>query len=153
MISSEIIARRKTKLPKLKNVPGNNGKNMVISNLIPFTRLNLIFAFSSFISAIIRVVQRTQIGFPNLSIQIVVMLICLLISNTEAKQHCKRASATLRWIDSTFNCQNTVTPEIKSTNQHTEMTHRIQIDMPIPINLDQNSPIPLPNNKTHKDGK
>jgi hypothetical protein len=143
MITSEIIARRKTKLSKLNHVPGHQRKNMVISNLIPFTRLNLIFAFGFFINAIIRVVQRTQIGFPNLSIQIVVMLISLLISNKEAKKHCKRTSATLRWMDSAFNCQNRVTPENISTNQHTEMTYRIQIDMPIPRHLKPNSPIPL----------
>ena len=137
-------------MSRLKHVPENQGKNMVISNLIPFTRLNLIFAFGCFINAIIRVVQRTQIGFPNLSIQIVVMLICLLFSNSEAKKHCKRRSATLRWMDSPFNCQSAVTPENKSTNHHTEMTHRIQIEMPIPIYLKPNSPIPRTNNNAYR---
>jgi hypothetical protein len=131
---------------RLKYVPENQGKNMVISNLIPFTRLNLIFAFVCFINAIIRVVQSTQIWFPNLSIQIGVMLICLLFSNSEAKKNCKRRSATLKWMDSTCNCQYTVTPENKSTNHHTERTHRIQIEMPIPIYLKPNSPIPPTNN-------
>jgi FtsH-binding integral membrane protein len=123
MMLSEIIAksRRQTKLSKFKHIPENQGKNMVISNLIPFTRLNLISAFGCFINAIIRVVQRTQIGFPNLSILIVVMLICLLFYNSEAKKQCKRRSATLRWMDRVFNCQPKLKPENKSTNHHRVM--------------------------------
>ena len=56
-------------------------------------------------------------------------------------------------MDNAFNDQNTVTPEIKSTNHHTEMTQRIQIEMPIPINLKPNLPIPLPNKKLTKKQK
>ena len=102
MVSSEIVAKaRKRKInpgsPKIASV--NQGKNMVISNLIPFTRLNLIFAFSGIISAIIRVIQRTQLGVPKLSIQIVVMLICLLLSNSGAKTHFKRKFCSMCGMD------------------------------------------------------
>ena len=102
MVSSEIVAKtRKRKInpgsPKIASV--NKGKNMVISNLIPFTRLNLIFAFSGIISAIIRVIQRTQLGVPKLSIQIVVMLICLLLSNSGAKTHFKRKFCSICGMD------------------------------------------------------
>ena len=72
---------------------------MVISNLIPFTSLNLIFAFSIVISVVIRLIQTTQIGVPKLSIQIVVMLICLLFSNSKAKIHFKTKCATHRQTD------------------------------------------------------
>ena len=69
---------------------------MVISNLIPFTRLNLIFAFSIVTSVVIRIIQTTRIGVPYLSIQIVVMLICLLLSNSKAKFQFKTKCAAHR---------------------------------------------------------
>ena len=72
---------------------------MVISNLIPFTSLNLIFAFSIVISVVIRLIQTTQIGVPKLSIQIVVMLICLLFSNSKAKIYFKTKCAAHRQRD------------------------------------------------------
>ena len=43
-----------------------------------------------------RVIQKTKIGVPNLSIQIVVMLICLLMSNSEAKSQFKRRLPSIR---------------------------------------------------------
>ena len=104
MISSEIVAQTKTRKrkisPAVANTPnGNPGKNLVISNFIPFTTLNIIFAFSIVISAIIRVIQQTQIGVPKLSIQMVIMLICLLFSNPKAKRHFKRRCSALRGVD------------------------------------------------------
>ena len=84
MVSSEIIAKTRK-----RTVTRNQSRNMVIPNLIPFTTLNLIFAFSIVFSTIVRVIQKTKIGVPNLSIQIVVMLMCLLMSNTEAKAQIK----------------------------------------------------------------
>ena len=104
MISSEIIAKikaRKRKIsPASARIPKISlGKNLVISNFIPFTTLNLIFAFSIVTSTVIRVIQQTQIGVPNLSIQMVVMRICLLFSNSEAKKHFKRRYAAFRELD------------------------------------------------------
>jgi hypothetical protein len=91
MITSEIIATRKKRKIRPENPKksqGNQGKKMVIFKLIPFTRLNLIFAFSALLTAMIRILQRTQ-KVPNLSIQLVVMLLCLLATNREAKLHFK----------------------------------------------------------------
>ena len=102
MVTSEIIATRKKRKinpQKSNNCQGNKGKKMVIINLIPFTRLNLIFAFSAMITAIIRILQNTQKGVPNLSIQIVVMLLCLLATNNEAKLHFRRKYVALRGTD------------------------------------------------------
>ena len=99
MILSEIIAKtRKRKInPVIAKVSQKSiDKKMVISNLIPFTRLNLIFAFSIVISVVIRLIQTTQIGVPYLSIQIVVMLICLLLSNSKAKFQFKTKCAAHR---------------------------------------------------------
>ena len=79
---------------------------MVISNLIPFTKQNLTFAFSALITCIIRIFQNTQIGVPNLSIQLVVMLICLLLTNPEARTHFRRKSLALREVDLEANTQN-----------------------------------------------
>ena len=103
MLGSEIVAmvkKRKRKIGQTNsnNVQGNQGKKMVISNLIPFTKLNLIFAFSALITSLIRIFQNTQIGVPNLSIQLVVMLICLLLTNPEARAHFKRKHSALREV-------------------------------------------------------
>ena len=104
MISSEIFAKVKERQRKISPVitstPSINVcKTLVISNFIPFKTLNLIFAFSIVISAIIKVIQQTQIGVPNLSIQMVVMQICLLLSNFEAKKYFKRRYATFREVN------------------------------------------------------
>jgi hypothetical protein len=104
MISSEILAKikkRKRRIsPAMASIPDINlVKSLVISNFIPFTTLNIIFAFSIVISAIIKVFQQKQIGVPILSIQMVVMQICLLFSNSEAKKHFKRRLAAFREVD------------------------------------------------------
>ena len=104
MISSEVFAKLKERQrkisPAITNTPSINVcKTLVIPNFIPFTTLNLIFAFSIVISAIIKVIQHTQIGVPNLSIQMVVMQICLLLSNFEAKKYFKRRYATFREVN------------------------------------------------------
>ena len=104
MISSEILAKikeRKRRIsPATAIIPDIHlVKSLVISNFIPFTTLNLIFAFSIVTSAMIKVFQQTQIGVLNLSIQMVVMQICLLFSNSEAKKHFKRRFAAFREVD------------------------------------------------------
>ena len=101
MVSSEIIAKtRKNKIrpTRFDCDEANQGKKMIISNLIPFTRLNLIFAFGILISAIIKVFQRSQIGVPKLSIQVMVMLLCLLLTNHKAKTHVKQKIKSMRGI-------------------------------------------------------
>ena len=77
----------------------NQEKKMIISNLIPFTRLNLIFAFGILISAIIKVFERSQIGVPKLSIQVMVMLLCLLLTNQKAKMPVKYNIISMRGIN------------------------------------------------------
>ena len=89
MVAAEFVAKkRKRKVgpakPILENP--NQKKSLVISNLIPFTTLNVIFAFGVVVSAVIKLVEPSQYGVPKLSIQIVVMLLCLLHTNKEAKQ-------------------------------------------------------------------
>ena len=120
MLGSEIVAmvrKRKRKIGQTNsnNVQGNQGKKMVISNLIPFTKLNLIFVFSALITSLIRIFQNTQIGVPNLSIQLVVMLICLLLTNPEARTHFKRKHSALREVDLEANKPNIfVAPKMNS---------------------------------------
>jgi hypothetical protein len=104
MISSEFFAKSKERQrqisPATTNTPSIHVcKTLVISNFIPFTTLNLIFALSNVICAIIKVIQPTQIGVPNLSIQMVVMQICLLFSNSDAKKYFKRRYAAFREVD------------------------------------------------------
>jgi hypothetical protein len=103
MISSEIFAKikkRKRRIsPAITKTNINLSKSLVISNFIPFTTLNLIFALSIVVCAIIKVIQPTQIGVPNLSIQMVVMQMCLLFSNFEAKKHFMRRYAAFREVD------------------------------------------------------
>ena len=71
-------------------------KNMIISNLIPFTRLNLIFAFDFFINSIVKLFNPTQIGVPKLSIHANVMLLLLILTNCEARSHFQRKLAAWR---------------------------------------------------------
>ena len=102
LIASEIIARtRKTKVSPLQGTSthGNKGKNMVISNFIPFTRLNRISAFSVVFVAIIKVVQSTQIGLPTISIYCTVQLLLFVLTNEEAKKHFRRKLAAWRGTD------------------------------------------------------
>ena len=97
VVISEVISRVKRK--KIGPAQPNNS-NTVISNLIPFTKFNFIFTFSIVVSAIIRFLQKTQIGVPNLSIHVTVMLISLALTNYEAKDHFKRKLAS--WMTDDF---------------------------------------------------
>jgi hypothetical protein len=122
MLASEIVAAIKKRKKKRKIGPtksniiqGNQGKKMVISNLIPFTKLNLTFAFSALITCFIRIFQNIQIGVPNLSIQLVVMLICLLLTNPEARAHLRRKTSAFREVDLEANEQKiSLAPKIIS---------------------------------------
>ena len=101
MLVSEVVARTRRK--KISPTPatsnGNQGKNMVISNLIPFTKLNLIVAFDFVFGAIIKLFEPTQVGVPNLSIHMNVMLLLLVSTNREARRHAKRKLASWRGTD------------------------------------------------------
>ena len=98
MFSSEICAKtRRQRISPASPSQANNSKvkKLIISNLIPFTRLNIIFAFSIFVVAMVKMIERTQTGVPKLSIQAVVMQLCLLLSNQEAKIHFGRKFSNL----------------------------------------------------------
>ena len=90
MITSEVFAKLKQRKRKVTPAGETSRKQLVISNFIPFSTLNIIFATGFFISGVIRLIQRTQIGFPNISIHAVIMLLCLLGSNSAAKKHLKK---------------------------------------------------------------
>ena len=72
---------------------------MVISNLIPFTKLNLIYAFDFFVNAIVKLFNPTQMGVPKLSLHGSMMLLLLVLSNSEARYHFKRKVAAWRGVD------------------------------------------------------
>ena len=97
--------------------------NMVISNLIPFKNLNLIFALGIALHSIMKIIQTAQLGVPKLSIQATFMLLCFLFSNSKAKHHFYRKLAALRgqdqpvdrqrqaWTVKTTNSQHRLGPE------------------------------------------
>ena len=58
--------------------------------MIPFTRLNIIFAISALFTCAIGLLWDARLGIPNLSIQIVFMQTILLVTNTEAKKYFRR---------------------------------------------------------------
>ena len=151
LICSEIIARtrkRKISLTGVKSVNQNRSRNLVISNLIPFTKLNIIFAFGCLIMALIKVIQRTQIGIPNLSIQIVSMLLCLLFSNSEAKNHFKRRSVVFRWLDLFMNkLSRTPIDAVTKVNQP-QVTDQVMINIPNSLNSIPTSKVQLSNIET-----
>ena len=102
-IGSEIIARTRNRKITPSNttvVNESSARNLVISNLIPFANLNRIFFFILFFNAFIRVIRLTEIGVPYLSVNSVIMLLCLLFFNPEAKNHFKRKSVVFRWLNS-----------------------------------------------------
>ena len=92
MVLSESIARIKRK--KISPVQATNSNNMVISNLIPFTNLNLIVAYDFVIITIIKVFGPIQTGVPNISVHSSAVLLLLVITNSEARSHFKRKMAT-----------------------------------------------------------
>ena len=89
-------------------------KKVLISNLIPFTTLNVIFAFSCVVSTVVRLIQNTQVGVPNLSVQLSTMILCLLFANSEVNQAIKKRFGFLK--------KNTVAPEISMdrSQQHAQ---------------------------------
>jgi hypothetical protein len=162
MVSSEIIAKRtkRKKSPaRMNNVKGKRGKSMVISNFFPFTNLNLIFAFSIVIFTVIKVIQTTQIGVPKLSIQIVVILLCLLLNNSEAKLLFKKRYADFRGANLVVYPQQTTTrlqhsqttnpeaspqPTTQSPTINPPMAHSKPTNTPNPGLCRTPIPIPVP---------
>ena len=102
MVVSEVVARIKIKrIAPVQATNSNNtrGKNMVISNLIPFTNLNLIVAYDFVIITLIKVFGPIQTGVPNISVHSSAVLLLLVFTNSEARSHFKRKMATWRGID------------------------------------------------------
>ena len=97
MVLSEIIARIKRK--KKSPVPATSSNNMVISNLIPFTNLNLIVAYDFVVLTLIKAFGPLQMGVPNISIHTSVMLLLLVFTNYEARSHFKRKVAIWTGVD------------------------------------------------------
>ena len=92
---------------------------MVISNLIPFKTLNLAFAFGFVVNAIIKAFNTSQIGVPKLSIHMNVMLLLLVLSNSDARIHFKRKLAPWREVDlvEVINIQQQTTTRGEATNR------------------------------------
>ena len=102
MVASEIVARIKRKrISPVQAANSNNtrGKNMVISNLIPFTNLNLIMAFNFVVGSFIKVFATTEMGVPTISINTSVTLLLLVFTNSEARSHFKRKVVAWRRVD------------------------------------------------------
>ena len=101
MLLSELMA----KIKKKKIQPTGQaqpGKVTISKILIPFTNLNIVFAFGIMIHIMIQVMLArfpTQLVFPKISVQITIMLLCLLLCNPAAKSHIKRRVLALRGID------------------------------------------------------
>ena len=64
----------------------------------------------------VKVIERTQTGVPKLSIQAVVMQLCLLLSNSEAKTHFARKFSNLTGVK----CQG-YSKEANKANLFTEV--------------------------------
>ena len=121
MILSEIFARmRRKRISPARSVNNNHKTNMVISNLIPFTKLNLIYAFDFVVNAIVKLFNPTQMGVPKLSLHGSMMLLLLVFSNYEARHHFKRKLAVWRGVDlvEVEELQMHPTQPRKRTNSH-----------------------------------
>ena len=90
MLASEVVAQ--ILKPQAQNPP-NQDNPLAISNLIPFSNLNLIFALGFFVRLLLWLFKMELVGVPLLSIQFNTMLICLLLKNDEAMKYlqiCRR---------------------------------------------------------------
>ena len=115
--------------------------------VIPFANLNLIFASGVFFIGVIRLIEKTQIGIPYLLISSVIMLLCLLFSNSEAKTHFKRKSAVFRWLYALLNRTKTSQPTISAEEPQLPRNNDIEMDkmdIPKPIYILTSTPILIP---------
>ena len=83
MLLAEIFVRMKRK--RFNPVPArsinyNHRTNMVISNLIPFPKLNLICAFDFVVMSIVKLFNPTQMGVPKLSLHGSILLFLLVFT-------------------------------------------------------------------------
>ena len=125
MLGSEIVARRRQKKVSPTVQGPNKGVksgNLVISNLIPFTKLNNIFAFSLLLTTIVRLINSTQMGVPFLSIQGTTILLCLLITNKPAKKHFKKKCFSTLGINA-----NVQTKQIKKEGLRNEAIKTVEM--------------------------
>ena len=102
---------------------------MVITNLIPFTNLNVIVAFVFVVNAIIKVFESTQMGVSTLSVQMVVMLLLLVLTNSEARRHFKRNVTAWRgrdWVE-VLELQQQSTQRGQATNQQENTNTNIHL--------------------------
>ena len=94
IISETVVRKKKNRInPAQSTTTGGSSisnTNMVIMNLIPFMKLNFIFAFGIVLRAVVSYYATSQIGLPKLSIQIDVCLLLLVATNSGAKAHFKR---------------------------------------------------------------
>ena len=133
MVLSEIFARMRRKRispVQQRNSNNTNGKNMVISNLIPFTKLNLMLAFDLFISVFIKLLNTTQMGVPKLSIHTAVMLVLLVMTNSEARRHFKRKVAGWRGVDFLEVVELQQQPIQRRQATHSQPTHSPKVHHP-----------------------
>ena len=92
MVISEIVAQ--TRQPQVQGQT-----NQTNSNLIPFSNLNLMFCFGILTRLIITSIKKDLVGIPLLSIQSSAMLVCLLFTNTNAKERFKKRVRTWREVN------------------------------------------------------
>ena len=118
MVASEVVAQ----LQNSQGQPQTHQENtFVISNLIPFRNLNVMFAFGYLIRLVLWCFQKELLGVPMLSIQGNAMLICLLVNNDEAKKRFKKRLR--KWRGNNVELEqrgNDVELEQRGNNEETE---------------------------------
>ena len=126
MILSEIIARRMRRkvgpLPQNQKKADINQKSLVISNFIPFTNLNVIIAFSLLLMVVFKLIVTTQRGIPTIAMHQTLVLICLLVTNSDAKIKAKKM------IFSTLGIKTTAVTENLNTapGNNQEREHQVE---------------------------
>ena len=119
MVISEIVAKVKKK--KINPTgQANPGKITMRQHFIPFTNLNLAYAFGILIRVLLDVIVTTKLGFPKISIHLTIMLFCLLLCNPAAKAHLKRRFEAWRGLDMTANKKQIQPLAIWTTENHRE---------------------------------
>ena len=127
MLASEIVAQSRKKKVKRQNKQGNQTKKFAISNLIPFTNLNLVFAISIVARILTAVVQKVFLGMPTGSIQLNVMLVLLLLSNKQAQDHFRKRLR--RWMGVRDEAVQRLNEDHGNSSPHDQSQHGNQIHL------------------------
>ena len=126
MVASEVVARARKPRSQTNQTNGH-----IISNLIPFSNLNLMFAFGILTRLLAMCIKKDLVGVPLLSIQSTVMLLSLLATNSGAKERLRKRIS--RWRAIRRDLEQTRNSERIGPTAHPAVSGNAAIDVEAPF--------------------